>query len=153
PVSLPPCGWSVMELAWEEGVARPSRAAAATAAVRLGEHAIGNGIFRVEANPGAPGIDIRRDGSPVFAGAGLGVVTVDDAWGSWGGMADEPASLDLSSVRHHWSIAASEVLEDGPERALLAVRLTGGHSRLDLHLSLAHSRPVVDVAARLFLDE
>ncbi|NLF19074.1 MAG: glycoside hydrolase family 38 [Lentisphaerae bacterium] len=153
PVSLPPCGWSVMELAWEEGVARPSRAAAATAAVRLGEHAIGNGIFRVEANPGAPGIDIRRDGSPVFAGAGLGVVTVDDAWGSWGGMADEPASLDLSSVRHHWRVAASEVLEAGPERALLAVRLTGGQSRLDLHLSLAHSRPVVDVAARLFLDE
>jgi alpha-mannosidase len=153
PMVLPPCGWTVVELAWEEGVRLPSRADSATAACRLGERAIGNGIFTVEAVPGEAGLRICRAGTPVFAGPGLGVVTVDDPWGSWGGMGEEPESLDLSALRHSWDVAAAEVLEAGPERALLAVRLAGGRSRLDLHVMLYHSRPAVDVSARLFLDE
>jgi len=153
PVTLPPCGWTVMELAWEEGAQLPSRADAPTAAGRLGERAIGNDLFRVEAIPGEAGVNIARSGCRIFTGAGLGVVTVDDPWGSWGGMGEEPESLDLSTVRQTWRVAASEVLEAGPERATLAVRLTGGRSRLDLHFRLYHSRPVVEVSARLFLDE
>jgi len=153
PVALPPFGWCVMELAWEEGVSLPSRADSATAARRLDEHAIGNGSFAIAAVPGEAGVRITRAGQPVLADPGLGVVTVDDPWGSWGGMAEEAAALDLSTVRAAWSVTAAEVLEAGPERARLAVRLTGGRSRLDLHFMLYHSRPAVDVAARLFLDE
>ena len=50
-------------------------------------------------------------------------------------------------------MAAREVLESGPERAVLVVRLTGGRSRLDLRFMLYHSKATVEVAARLFLDE
>jgi alpha-mannosidase len=153
PLTLPPCGWTVMEIAWEEGTAMPSRADSATAARRLGEHAIGNGDFTVETAPGEVGVRVCRAGQPIFAGPGLGVITVDDPWGSWGGMGEEPASLDLSTVRNTWTVLAADVLETGPERALLAVRLTAGNSRLDLHFMLYHSRPAVDVSARLFLDE
>lgn len=153
PLTLPPFGWSVMELAWEEGASLPSRADSATAARRLGASAIGNGIFSVEAAPGDAGVRLARAGQAILAGPGLGVVTVDDPWGSWGGMGEEPASLDLSTVRATWCVAAAAVLEAGPERAVLAVRLTGGRSRLDLRFMLYHSRPAVDVAARLLLDE
>ena len=153
PMTLPPLGWTVMELAWEEGNPPLSRAASATAARRLGDGAIGNGIFTVEAAPGDAGVRLCREGKALFAGAGLGVITVDDPWGSWGGMGEEPASLDLSTVRHTWSVTASAVLETGPERAVLAVRLSGGHSRLDLRFLLYHSKPSVEVSARLFLDE
>lgn len=153
PVSLSPCGWSVMELAWEEGAGPVSRASSPAAARRLGDCCVGNGIFSAEARAGDPGVRLFRDGEPVFTGAGLGVITVEDPWGSWGGMSEEPDSLDLSTVRHAWSVTAAEVLESGPERALLAVRLEGGRSRLDLRMMLYHSRPAVDVSARLFLDE
>ena len=153
PMTLPPLGWTVMELAWEEGNPPLSRADSPTAARRLGDGAIGNGIFTVEAAAGEAGVRLCRDGKALFSGAGLGVVTVGDPWGSWGGMGEEPASLDLSTVRHAWSVAASAVLEAGPERAVLAVRLTGGRSRLDLRFMLYHSQPTVEVAARLFLDE
>jgi alpha-mannosidase len=153
PMTLPALGWTVMELAWEEGTPLLSRADSATAARRLSDGSIGNGIFTVEAAPGDAGVRLCRDGKPLFVGAGLGVVTVDDQWGSWGGMGEEPASLDLSTVRHTWSVTDRAVLEAGPERAVLVVRLTGGSSRLDLRFMLYHSQPTVEVSARLFLDE
>jgi alpha-mannosidase len=46
-----------------------------------------------------------------------------------------------------------EVLERGPERAALRVRLEGGASRLDLTFALCRQRGAVDVSARLFWNE
>ncbi len=96
---------------------------------------------------------ITRNGAPLLAGDGLGVVTVADKFGSWGGMGEEPDSLDLSEVLHRWTVSDVIVRERGPERAALWVRLAGGRSRLDLTIMLARGRDAVDVRARLFLDE
>ncbi|MBN2452271.1 MAG: glycoside hydrolase family 38 [Lentisphaeria bacterium] len=153
PATLPPLGWTVMEMAWEEGTRTPSRADSPTAAVSPGAGRIGNGVLTLEARAGETGVHIQRNGKPILRAEGLGVVTVEDPWGSWGGMGEEPESLDLSSVRQRWTIDRVDVLEPGPERALLAVRFVGGHSRLDLRFALLHSRAVVEATARLFLDE
>src|ERR1041385_8284427 len=73
-----------------------------------------NGIYEVKASVGAKGIHVRRAGRPMFGDKGLSAVTVEDPWGSWGGMAEEPESLDLSTVRDAWTISQVHVLERGP---------------------------------------
>ncbi len=152
-VVLPALGWAVMEMAWEDPADPPSRPDEARLARRVGSYRISNGHYDLEAVPGAAGVRWFSGGTELLAGCGLGVVTVEDPWGAWGGMGEEPDSLDLSTVRHTWRIAAAEVTEEGPERALLRVRFVGGASRLDLGLALCADRPVVDITARLFLDE
>jgi alpha-mannosidase len=150
PVTLPPLGWRVVTMGWVEGAVRAARPGGVTASA----DAIANGIYEVRAAIGAAGLDIRRHGEPVFAGDGLQAVVVEDRWGSWGGMAEEPDSFDLRAVRARWTVAKVELRERGPERAALWVRLCGGgSSRIDLTITLARDRPAVDLAARVFWDE
>jgi alpha-mannosidase len=68
-------------------------------------------------------------------------------------MAEEPDSIHLNHVRHHWSITDVRVLERGPLRASIWVKLEGGNSRLELTLSCSHGRQSVDVAARVMWNE
>jgi alpha-mannosidase len=151
PIELPPLGWSVFQLGWREGAS--SHASPLPAAVAPRDGIIENGQYSVTARPGDRGIQISRNGQPVFSGAGLAAITVEDPWGSWGGMSEEPESLDLSQVRAEWTVQQVETLERGPERAVLWVRLTGGDSRLDLTFTLYRDRDAVDVAARVFWNE
>jgi len=115
--------------------------------------AIDNGLFSVSANVGDRGVRVLRARKPFLTSPGLQVLTVEDPWGSWGGMAEEPESLDLSAVIDSWRVTAVRNLEAGPERATLWVRMEGGRSRLDLKLSLSRRREAVDVDARLLWNE
>jgi len=149
PVTLPPLGWSVFEMQWLEGARKPK----APEPVRASGNRIANGIYTVTASEGAAGVRVLLRGKPVFGSEGLHAITVDDPWGSWGNMAEQPEAMNLSEVRCRWKVTQVETLESGPERAALWVRLEGGASRLDLSLSLYRRRAAVDVSARLFWNE
>ncbi|MCX6943221.1 MAG: hypothetical protein NT173_00400, partial [Opitutales bacterium] len=147
---LPALGWGLFSVGWVEGARAPA-VPAGTRAPRRGE--ITNGRYRVAARPGARGISLFQGARRLLAAGGLGAITVDDAFGSWGGLYDEPDSLHLMTVRHAWKVTAVETLESGPLRAALWVRLTGGSSQLDLCLRLARGRDAIDVEARLLWNE
>jgi alpha-mannosidase len=149
-VQLPPMGWKVFSLAWVEGTQTPATPDPVQV-TRTGT--IDNGIYKVVAKPDAEGLQVFYRGQKLFGPGGLHVITVNDPYGSWGSMNEQPESLDLASVMASWRITRVETLESGPERATLWVRLEGGHSRLDLRVSLARQREAVDVDARLFLNE
>jgi alpha-mannosidase len=151
-MTLPPLGWQVVEMGWEEDAPKPP-AGTGLPARAMRSNGIGNGVYEIRARRGAKGIEILRDGQPLFAGTGLGVVTVEDPWGSWGAMDEAPESLCLNQVRDVWTVKRVAVTEAGPERAVLRVRLAGGKSELDLEFQLSRGRPAVDVHARLFLNE
>jgi alpha-mannosidase len=68
-------------------------------------------------------------------------------------MAEEPASLDLSTVRHEWIVSQVETLEAGPLRAALWVRLEAGASRVDFTFTVLEGVDRVQVGARVFWNE
>ncbi len=133
PVRLPPMGWSVLTMGWVEGATNP--------AAKLTDV-----LLTVVANVGKEFLTVdglRR----------LSFITVEDPWGSWGGMAEEPESLDLSTVRHRWKIHRVETLERGPERSTVWVELLGGASRIELRISQCRNRRAIDCAARVLWNE
>ncbi len=152
PVVLPPLGWSVMTLGYVEGAPQAS-APDKPMATASAPGVIDNGLYSIRAQAGASSVSIFYQGRPLLQGDGLSAVTVEDPWGPWGGMLEEPDSLDLSAIRDVWKIDAVETKEAGPERASLWVRLLAGNSRLDLTFSLLRGRDAVDVAARVFWNE
>jgi len=149
---LPAFGWAAYELAYRENPA-PTPAPASKASLAPAPGVIDNGIYRISAAPGRTGINILRNGKALLAGEGLGAITVEDNFGSWGEMSENPDLIDMNDLREKWTIQRVETLESGPVRATLWVRLTAGSSTLDLTISLATGRDAVDVGARLLLDE
>jgi alpha-mannosidase len=134
---------------WLEGARKPKT----RVAVQATDNRITNGIYTVTAEKGAGGVQVLWRGKPLFGTAGLHAITVDDPWGSWGNMQEQPEAMNLSEVRHTWTVSRVEVLERGPERATLWVRLAGGASRLELAFALGSRRAAVDVSARLLWNE
>lgn len=149
---LPALGWAVFSLGWVEG-ARKLKISAGASAPRKGE--IKSRHYRAHAQVGRKGIALFQGRRSLLGPGGLGAITVEDAFGSWGGCyGDQEAdSWHLTQVRHTWKIAAVETLERGPLRAALWVKLTGGNSELDLTLRLAADRDAIDVEARLLWNE
>jgi alpha-mannosidase len=68
-------------------------------------------------------------------------------------MAEEPDAIRLDKIRHRWKVSDVRVLERGPFRAAMWVRLEGGNSRLDLTFHCSHGRDCIDVSARVFWNE
>ena len=153
PVSVPACGWSVLELGWVEGARRPRPQSPVWGTETAASASIGNGPYRVRARRGRKGVEIFHQGRPLLGGAGLTATVFDDPWGSWGGMKEEPASFHLAAVREAWRVTGVHLLESGPERAALWARLEGKRSRIDLVFSTRRDRPAVDVQARVFWAE
>jgi alpha-mannosidase len=149
PMSLPAFGWNVVELGWVEG-AKPL---VVKNPVKAKPGSIANALWRVEAKKGGSGVQFFHHGKKFFAGDGLQAVLFDDPWGSWGGMQEEPDSFLLKKVREHWKITEVELLEEGPERAALWVRFAGKKSRIDLTFHVSRDRDVVDVSARVLIDD
>lgn len=147
PITVPPLGWNIVTLGYVEG------ASAAPISPEPTPGVIENGLYSIEAQAGEAGIQIARNGQSLFGDAGLTAITVEDPWGSWGGMSEEPESLDLSEIRETWHIDAMQILESGPELSRLWVRLAGGNSRLELTFSLAANRDAIDIDARVFWNE
>jgi len=156
PVELPACGWNVLEMAYVEGSTVPALAPPAVAAK---DGLIDNGHYRVTARPGDPGIQITHHGKSIFAKhekfAGLTAITVEDPWGSWGGMDESLESLRLDNIRDRWVVSGVTTIEAGPIRGSLRVELQGGNrgSRLVLTFTLTADRDAVDIAARVFWNE
>jgi alpha-mannosidase len=149
PVSLPAFGWNVLELGWVEGAGIPKVANPVTS----GANWIDNGEYRVKAVRGRRGLTIQHRGKALFSGEGLTAEVFNDPWGSWGGMVEEPDSILLTDRRESWEITEVELLESGPERAVLWVRMAGKTSRIDLSLAVNRDRIAVDVQARVFWSE
>jgi alpha-mannosidase len=149
-LKLPAFGWKVLTMGWVEG----SEAPPTPEPVRVHEPGtIDNGIYKVVAKLDSEGVQVFHCGKSLFGPIGLHIITVNDPYGSWGSMNELPESLDLSAVIASWRITVIKVLESGPERGMLWVRLAGGRSRLDLRFTLTRQHEEVDVDARLFLDE
>jgi alpha-mannosidase len=149
PLSLPPFGWKLLELAYDEA----APALTMEPPVRGGPDAIANELWEVSATPGGTGVRVSRAGQTLFGPDGLAALTIEDPWGLWGDFNDSPESLSLTTVRERWTVTRVEVTEPGPLRTCLRVRLEGGRSRLDLAFSLCAGRDALDVEARAFWDE
>jgi len=147
---LPPMGWRLLTMGF---VDHPEVPEAETPASAPRAGVVDNGIYRVAARVGGRGVRVQHRGRNLFGSAGLHFITVEDPFGSWGGMNEEPESLDLSTLIAAWKVTAVRTMEKGPQRAMLWVRLEGGRSRVDLRLSVSRMREAVDVEARVFWDE
>ncbi len=146
---LPALGWAVYDVGYVEGAENPSVSGPA-----IGDQGrIGNGSLDVTARPGGYGVQIDRAGEPLLGAPGLSFITVEDPYGSWGEMQEDPASFDLSNVRHEWRVSDARVVDAGPLRATLWTRLTGGNSWIELTVHLYRGREVVDIEARLLWNE
>lgn len=150
PARLPPLGWSVFSMAWEEGVMSPEISKCASAP---GEGVIENEFYRLTAQKNHFGIQLLYQDRPVFGREGMTLVTVEDPWGSWGSDAENPASLDLSETRCRWKITEVKILERGPVRASLWIKMEGGNSRFEQIISLYGGREQVEVSARILWNE
>lgn len=148
PMTLPPLGWNIVTV----GIGADDNALASPITANA-PGLIENEFYSAAAQAGANGIQITRRGKSLFGDAGLSAITVEDPWGSWGGMAEEPESLDLSEIRETWRVNSVHTLENGPLLSRLWVRLAAGNSRLDLTISLAAGRDCVDIDARLLWNE
>jgi alpha-mannosidase len=152
PVEIPAMGWTFVEMGWIENprLAQPPESPAHSPKPGV----IDNGIYRVSASVGDEGISIERYGKSIFSdGKGLSAMLFDDPWGSWGGMSEEPESFNLTKVLERWKITQVESRENGPERATIWVKLSGGKSRIELTISVYHGRDAVDAQARVTFDE
>jgi len=112
---------------------------------------ISNGDFSVSARVGASGIRILRDGKPWLKGRGLQALLFADPKGSWGD--DAPRQYDESVPSVAWRVESVDVVESGPLRSALWVRLAGERSWLELVLRVAACRDVIDCEARLLWNE
>lgn len=144
PVTLSPLGWKIVHV----GLGQTLAPVVTNAVAALGTNGITNGKLSVSAEVGAEQIAFQRDGE-TWLGEGLSARVYEDVWGAWGGMNEEPESWQLTAERERWRIDATQVLEAGPERAALWVRLAGARSRLELTFLLARDSAQVRVNARV----
>jgi alpha-mannosidase len=148
-VQLPALGWNLVQMAWVEEF-KPEKIDRPTVAKK---NSISNSIYEIRAVTGAKGVRIKHRGRDLFGRNGLQIITVEDPWGSWGGMAEEKDATTLKNVLATWEIKRTEILESGPLRASLWVQLEAGNSRLGLTFMLCRDREVIDVRARMFINE
>lgn len=142
-VVLPAFGWGVYTLGLESN----AQVAAQGAVSSESGSSVSNGLVSVDAS---------EDGLVLAWGGrrrALRVTTVEDPYGSWGAMDEAADSLDLQTVRHAWKVTGSRVLESGPLRATLWVRMQGGNSTVDLILRVDDGSSTVSVDVRALWNE
>ncbi len=151
PVQIEPMGWTVLEMAWVEQprLARPLVSPVQTR--QSGE--LNNGLWRVAAKIGAGGIHFFRADQRLFGSKGLSAVVFEDPFGSWGDMAEDPTGLHLKNVLETWRVEKLAVLDRGPLRGSMWVRLSGRRSWMELTIALDHDRDAADIAARVLWNE
>jgi alpha-mannosidase len=150
PVRLPAAGWNVLEFGWIEGA---RKAAMPATKVQSKKGKIDNGIYRVQTGLGRSGVRVFHNGKPLFGREGLWAGVVEDPWGSWGAMDELPEGLSLWDIRERWRVADIRILEHGPLRAAMWVRLAGKNSSMELTFSVTHGRAAIDVSARVLWNE
>lgn len=146
PMNLPAAGWNLATVGWVEDSVPPSYPVTATGRGQT----IKNDFYKISAQPGASGVRVWHRGKALFGSKGLQLATVADNWGSWGSMADEPDGVRLRKVIGEWKISRVAVIESGPLRATLVVRLTSARAQVDLSFRLTAGVEEVAVDARVF---
>ncbi len=151
-LEIPAFGWRVvrMGIAWEklpvQKVANPCKAAAGK------RPWISNREWKVGVNRGS--LSIQRGGANfLLSNKNLRLLVVDDPWGSWGGVEEDPSAVRLKKIREEWKLADFHVLESGPERARLWTRWTGARSWVELTFSVCRAAPCVNVEGRMLWNE
>jgi len=118
------------------------------------KNSIGNGWFEVMAKKGQSEIEMRAmktKGNKSKAWIpNFRFLTVKDSWGPWGGHYDEPGSFALNSVLAEWTVRQVKVVESGPLRSALAVKLQAGRSEAELIFQLEAGLRAVRVLTRVF---
>ncbi len=151
---IPPFGWKVFRLGYRssEKPSAPNPLPTAEEGKRQ-KPEIENGDWRVEVTPEKQ-VKILYRNKLFLGGDGLmRVITVDDIYGSWGGMNEEPESFNLDTVRFEWSVEDYEILENGPQRTVIWTRWVGGNSCMTLTFYLHRQSNQVQVKARLLINE
>lgn len=148
PVTLPAAGWNVATIGWVE---KPRMPVLPTKATGRGQ-SIRNEFYQVSARPGGRGIDIRHRGKKLFGPRGLHLTTVADHWGSWGTMTEEPAGVRLTQKIGLWKITRAAVIESGPLRAALVVRLISAKAHVDLTFRVTAGTEEIAIDVRVFTD-
>lgn len=151
-LELPPWGWRVIRAGLAE--AKPVRKPRQKAVRALhGMVGIENADWKLAVTRQKQ-LRINYRGQNIFpAGNDLGLITVDDPWGSWGGMNEEPESWCLDRISANWKLTRRHVVERGPERAVLWTRWEGGNSWLELTWEVNRMTPWVSVRGRLLWNE
>lgn len=141
---IPACGWQVLTAGW---ATEEAKRATPSSALRAGTNSIANQHWEIKARKSSRQVTLLRGKAERLA---LRVLTVDDPWGSWGGHDGEAEANHVNHVNTIWKVAEAKVLERGPERAALWVRLAAGASWLELSFLLYRDDPAVVVRARAF---
>ena len=148
PITLPAAGWNLATVAWVEGSKSPLFPRSATGRGT----AIRNDFYQVSAKSGAGGVQVRHRGRSLFGARGLQLSTVADNWGSWGSMNESAPGVRLTDTIGRWKITRVAVIESGPLRAALVVRLTTSRAHADLTFRLTAGVEEVAIEARVFTD-
>jgi alpha-mannosidase len=151
-LEIPPWGWRVVRagLAVTKPSNQPARKAGNAISRKSG---IANSAWEIDISKGGR-LRIHHRNQSIFArGQALRLITVEDPWGAWGGMNEEPESYRLDQVRTRWTLVRHHVIEEGPERAAVWTRWEGGNSWLELTFELDRITPWVSVRGRLLWNE
>lgn len=140
--AIPACGWQVLTAGWAPH-ARPQKI---ESDLRTGAGWIANRHWRVRASTSSDAVVLTGSGKA----RRLTLRTVDDSWGSWGGHDGEVGSEHIDRTKAVWIVKSVQVLERGPERAVLWVRFAQGASWAELSLRLYRDDPAVVTKARVF---
>ena len=152
PLQVPSLGWQVIRIAYNE-TPRVAPTQSGNTAGTDGPERIHGGGFHVQAQTGGSAIHVSHHGRSLFGEVGLTAATMEDPWGSWGGLDGEVGSDSISVLREVWKISQVKVLEGGPERAVLWARLEAGTSRLELSFALAREAQAVEITGRIIWNE
>ncbi|MEZ0296631.1 MAG: glycoside hydrolase family 38 [Candidatus Methylacidiphilales bacterium] len=98
-------------------------------------------------------IILEHNSAPFLGENGLQLRLMEDVWGSWGGMNEEPESWKLDQLREEWKLTHSKLIESGPERASIWTRWGGTRSWVDLTFSTARNVPWVTINGRLLMND
>ena len=150
PVTIPALGWTSATIGWREE--KTSEAPKTRCAALDANAGITNGDWTVRVAKNE--LVIEKGGKNFFASSRhLGLVVVEDPWGSWGGMGEEKDAIHLENVREKWALEKWEILERGPLRAKMWARWKGKNSWITLTFAVEDGSPVVAVEARLLWNE
>ncbi|XHR26720.1 MAG: glycoside hydrolase family 38 [Chthoniobacteraceae bacterium] len=155
PLEIPACGWRVIRMGKAEEKALPISAKDDCTSGGKDFPWIANDLWKIGVDPqkkikieGAGGTDFFSEGR-----GGIQLRIVEDVWGSWGGMDEEPESYLLDHIIETLEMVESHVLEGGPERSAIWTRWAGKHSWIDLTFYVARGVPWITVHGRLMWNE
>lgn len=151
PVELPAFGWTTLRIGYRDEPEAPAITPVCTA-VTGAQPRIANGEWEVSVQGDA--VQVLRGGKAFFlANRNLQIRLMKDLYGSWGGMQEEKDAYCIENLLENWTLAQSEVLEEGPLRAKLWTRWKGANSWVDLTFTVAAETPELAVEGRLLINE